>query len=448
MQALKKSTLLAYSGIAMPIAAMIMPVAVYLPPFYAEEMGLSLATVGLVFTLVKIWDVITDPIMGLVIDRFDTRWGRRKHWIAIGTPIMMLAIWMVFVPDRESVSELYLAFWMVIMYVGYTMLTIAHQSWGAELTVTYDDRSRLFAWREVFLLLGMTVVLTTPALVEYLDVGDAAMKVASMGILCIIMLPLTALPILLFVPDKAVRTEMSVDWIEAMTIMVTNPVMWRVLVADLWTGFATSSTGALYIFLITYAFELPQMASIMLLLVFLIGTLAMPVWLKLAMRLGKDLTIRISLGVAVVMHVAVYFVATPGNELGIWLYTLAYGFVFSAPPTLLRSMMADITDMDELQTGSKRAGLFFALMATSSKLGSAIAVGATLVFVEMVYGFAPGPDNAQGAIDGLVITYSLFGALAFLGAYVMFLRYPLNKEQHEDILAQLAGKEAGAEASS
>ena len=82
----------AYSGIAMPMAAMGMPVAVYLPRFYSEGLGLSLATVGLIFTLARIWDLITDPIMGLVIDRFESRWGRRKHWVALSIPVLMLAI--------------------------------------------------------------------------------------------------------------------------------------------------------------------------------------------------------------------------------------------------------------------------------------------------------------------------------------------------------------------
>ena len=63
------------------MAAMGMPIAVYLPRFYTEGMGLSLVTVGLIFTIARIWDVVTDPIMGMVIDRYDTRWGRRKHWI-------------------------------------------------------------------------------------------------------------------------------------------------------------------------------------------------------------------------------------------------------------------------------------------------------------------------------------------------------------------------------
>ena len=83
---------------------MAMPIAVYLPPLYGESLGLP-ATVGLVFTLARIWDVITDPIMGVVIDKYGSRWGQYKHWIAVSIPILMLAVYMVFLPNEESVTQ-------------------------------------------------------------------------------------------------------------------------------------------------------------------------------------------------------------------------------------------------------------------------------------------------------------------------------------------------------
>ena len=200
---LSNRVLASYSGVSIPMAAMGMPIAVYLPQFYAQGMGLDLITVGMVFTVARFWDVITDPLMGLAIDRFDTRWGRRKHWIAISIPILMVSVWMVFMPDPDSVSGLYLGFWMIMLYIGYTMLAIAHQSWGAELAVSYDDRSRLFGWREIFIIGGMTAVLAIPAGVELIGSGEHALKVASMGWFCLILFPITLLPTLMFVPDTA-----------------------------------------------------------------------------------------------------------------------------------------------------------------------------------------------------------------------------------------------------
>ncbi len=437
---LSTKVLASYSGIAVPLAAMAMPIAVYLPPFYGEGLGLSLTTVGLVFTLARIWDVVTDPIMGSLIDRFDTRWGRRKHWIAISIPILLVSVYMVFLPNPENVTTLYLGFWLLLLYIGYTMLSIAHQSWGAELTESYDDRSRLYGWREVFVIGGMALVLALPAMVELAGNGDQAVKVASMGLFCLILFPLTAIPTLLYVPDGRGGGQMSVDWFAAVKMVVTNPTLWRLLLADLTTGFASTASGSLYIFFATYVFELAEHASLALLFYFLAGFAAMPLWLKLAYRIGKDNAIKVSIVYGVTLKIGLFFVAEPGNVALLWGYTLMYGVAFGAAPTLLRSMMADITDVDELNTGKKRAGLFFALLTTTNKLGSALAVGVVLALVENLYGFQPGSSNSAGAIDGLLFIYCASPAVALMLAYLPLIRYPLNREKHDEIRAALAAR--------
>ena len=83
---LRKSTLMAFSAPAVPISALGLPLSVYLPPFYAAIVGLDLATVGIVFMLARFWDIFTDPSLGLLGDRFNTRWGRRKPWIVASVP--------------------------------------------------------------------------------------------------------------------------------------------------------------------------------------------------------------------------------------------------------------------------------------------------------------------------------------------------------------------------
>lgn len=428
---------MAYSGITIPMAAMGMPVAVYLPRFYTEGMGLSLVTVGTIFTLARIWDVITDPVMGIAIDKFDTRWGRRKHWIAISVPILMLSVWMVFMPNPENVSAGYLMFWLIALYVGYTMLAIAHQSWGAELALTYDDRSRLFGWREVFVIAGMTVVLGIPATLELTGTSGQSAKVASMGWFCLILFPLLLIPTLTMVPDNHAKPQSSVPWGEAMKVLAANKLMWRLLAADITSGFGTGVSGALYIFVAASYFKLPEHASIALLFYFLASFLAMPMWLKLAYKVGKDVALKIALLYAAIVNIGLIPIAQEGSVVGLWGFTIAFGVAFGAAPTLLRSMMADLTDEDELRSGQKRPGLFFALLTTTNKLGAAFAVGASFAILEVVFGFVPGGENSQEALDGLLITYSLGTALGLFLAFIAMLKYPLNRAAHDEIRAEL-----------
>lgn len=430
----------AYSGITMPMAAMGMPVAVYLPRFYSEGMGLSLATVGLIFTLARMWDVVTDPLMGMAIDRFDTRWGRRKHWVALAIPILMLSVWMVFMPNPDSVTPAYLMFWLLVLYIGYTMLVISHLSWGAELSTSYDARSRLFGWREVYTIAGMTIVLAIPAFLELSGEPDQATKVASMGWFCLILFPLLALPLLIWVPDSKGATANSIPFQQALGLIVQNRVLWRLLIADLMTGLGTAVSGALYIFFAANYFQLPELASIALLFYFLASFFAMPLWLRLAYRFGKDSALKIALVYAVVINLGVIPFAEAGNATVLWAFTILFGAAFGAAPTLLRSMMADLTDQDELKSGQKRSGLYFAMLTTTSKAGAAFGVGASFSILELAFGFQPGIVNSPEALEGLLITYTVGFALPMFVGYLALIGYPLTREKHDEIVAALQNK--------
>ena len=427
--------------VALPIGAMAMPIAIYLPPLYSGSLGLTLATVGMIFTLARVWDLVTDPIMGIVIDRYGSRWGQYKHWVALAIPMVMLAIYKIFIPNPADVTAFYLGFWMLVLYLGYTMLSIAHNSWGSFLANDYDERSRLFGWREIFIIIGMVLVLAIPATMDFFGQSGTPDKVAGMGVFCLILFPLTVIPTLLAVPDKVAERRDVLGWRDMIGLLRSNPILWRLLTADFTTSFAMSATAALYIFFATYVFELQGHASLALLLYFVAGFLAMPVWLKLAYRMGKVGAIKLAVGYTMVLQGGLFFVTEPGNVALFWSYTFLAGLAFGAGPTLLHSMMADLTDIDERKTGQKRAGMYFALLATINKLGGAVAVGVTLTAADKLFNFTPGAANSQTAIDGLLLIFCFAPAAALALTYLPLYRYPLTKEKHAEIRSSLSPQE-------
>lgn len=427
--------------VALPIGAMAMPIAIYLPPLYSGSLGLGLATVGLIFTLARVWDLVTDPIMGIVIDRYGSRWGQYKHWVALAIPMVMLAIYKIFIPNPADVTAIYLGVWMLVLYLGYTMLSIAHNSWGSLLADDYDERSRLFGWREIFIIIGMIFVLAIPATMDFFGQSSTRDKVAGMGLFCLILFPLTVIPTLVAVPDKVAEGSEALGWQDMAGLLRSNPILWRLLTADFTTSFAVSATAALYIFFATYAFELQNHASLALLLYFVAGFLAMPAWLKLAYRMGKVGAIKLAMGYTMVLQSGLFFVTEPGNVILFWSYTFLAGLAFGATPTLLHSMMADLTDIDELKTGQKRAGMYFALLATINKLGGAVAVGVTLTAADKLFNFTPGAANSQAAIDGLLLIFCFAPAAALALTYLPLFRYPLTKERHAEIRRSLSAEQ-------
>jgi Na+/melibiose symporter-like transporter len=435
---INNKVLASYSVVALPIGAMGMPIAIYLPPLYSGSLGLSLATVGLIFTLARVWDLVTDPIMGIVIDRYGSRWGQYKHWIALAIPMVMLAVYKVFIPNPGDVTAFYLGVWMLVLYLGFTMLNIAHNSWGTFLANDYDERSKLFGWREIFIIIGMIFVLAIPATMDFFGESSTPAKVAGMGLFCLILFPITVVATLVVVPDKVTERKEAPGWRDFLGILRSNPLLWRLLTADFTTSFAISATAALYIFVATYAFDLQGQASMALLLYFVAGFLAMPAWLKLTYRVGKVGAIKLAMGYTMALQSGLFFVAEPGNVGLFWSYTFLAGLAFGATPTLLHSLMADLTDIDELKTGQKRAGMYFALLATINKLGGALAVGFTLTTADMLFSFTPGAANSQTAIDGLLLVFCFVPVAAMALTYIPLHRYPLTKEKHADIRRSLS----------
>ena len=100
-------TLAIYGSMGAPLALVGYPIAIWLPAFYASHVGVSLAGVATMLLLAKLSDVITDPIIGMVSDRMRTPWGRRRPLILLGTPVLVISIWYLFVPP-EGIGQWYL----------------------------------------------------------------------------------------------------------------------------------------------------------------------------------------------------------------------------------------------------------------------------------------------------------------------------------------------------
>jgi Na+/melibiose symporter-like transporter len=409
---------------AMPIAAMGLPIVVYLPPFYAGEMGLGLATVGIIFMLTRFWDVVTDPILGLVSDRWTTRWGRRRPWLVASVPIVVGAVLMVFMPS-PPVSGAYLLGWMIVLYVGWTLLTLSHMSWGAELAPEYNERSRIQGYREAALILGMVLVLALPVLIERTAVGDvAAARVASMGWFVVILLPVTIALAVTFVPEHPVPDAAHVPWREAVTILVRNAPLRRILTVDLLGGVSGGIVTSLFLFLASDALRLAN-ASVLILVYLLAGCVFIPLMLRLSFRFGKHRTLA---GSSLFNAFTVPFILLipDGNLLAAVACFVLLGVNMGAGPFLMRSIMADVADEDNVHSGSQRTGLFFALLTMTNKVGNAVAVGVAYAALDLI-GFVPGGANTPAAIGGLKAVYVWPACALSVAVALIVWAFPLDE---------------------
>lgn len=437
--------ILAYCGLTFPITAVGFPVTTYMPPLYAGQVGLGLAAVGLIFMVARVWDIVTDPAVGILIDRFPSRWGRRKHWIALSVPLVCGAAWFAYMPARGAdVGPFYLLASLLLLYTGYTFLQTAHQSWGPDLAEEYHERSRLYTWREAVNGLGTISVLALPALLATQIPVDEYTEVASMGLFLILTLPLTAVVALAFVPDAAVTSGRERPRVGARDLLraLNNFGLWRVLLIEISVGTAMGVTGATFLFVARGVVGFQAAASVVLLIYFVAGICGLPFWLWLARRIEKHNALLAAVGFALAGNLLSFPIVLYANQTVFVVLVAVLGLAFGAPHALLRAMMADQVDREEVSSGQNRAGFYFSFLTTAFKVGGALAVGLSFPLLALIGFEAADPGNPDTVI-GLLLVYTGLPAVAYAVAALLCRRYPITRAVQARDRAALAERERG-----
>ncbi len=443
-------SVLGFAGIGFPLAAVGLPVSVFLQPFYAGEMGLGLAATGLVFMFLRFWDLGTDPVMGFLVDRRPSRFGRVRHWLVMSVPTLMLATYFLYMPGREPVSVSYLAGWLALFYIGFTLLQTPHAAWVPALAHDYDERSRLFQWREIINIASLLSILALPAILEIAFGFDLHRQIMVMGVLFMIGLPLTVAAACLLTPDPPMpdSDRLSADYSpQAIWEAFQNPTLWRIVGIEVAVGVAISSTAATYRFAAQWGFGVGQGASAVLMLFFISGFFALPLWLRYAQRTEKHIAMRLVCICAALSFLAYMPLSLIG---GPWLLVIGAavsGLSFGTPYALGRSMMADVIEHETLRTGQDRSGLYYALMSSATKSGIALAVAISYFLLQAAAGFdpSPGAENGPAQIRGLMLIFVGVPTVAFLCAAALSWNYPITRDVQAAIGAKLRGARAPAD---
>ena len=427
-------TLAAYAAPCLPLAGLGLPLVVYLPEFYASEIGLNLSQVGFAFMMVRLLDMAFDPFIGGVMDRTRTRFGRFRPWFALSAPILMLATYMLFMA-KPGVNTFYLWAWLLVLYAGVSISSLSQLAWGAAMSGAYDQRSRIYAWWQGANVVGMILVLTLPALLPSLGVKGHGAAVGAMGWFVIILLPLTVALAIWRAPEPLTTAKPDHAGIGEYFKLLKRPAVARLLIVDFLVGTGPAITGALFFFFFTRVKEFEKAtASALLLAYFIGGLLGAPIWTKMAYKIGKHRALAVSGLFYAVIAVSVVIIP-PGQALIAGVLMFVAGLPYSAGAFLLRAMMADVSDEVRLETRIDRTGLLYALLTGTVKIGSAVAVGVSFKLLSL-FGFDPQVHGQEG-LTALTLMFTVAPAGLAVLASVLISRYSLTAERHAEIRAAL-----------
>jgi len=431
----------AFAAPAAPLLALSLPSIIFLPPHFAEHLGLPLWVVTAVFLGARVFDIIIDPVLGGIQDRTESSWGRRRFWLAATCPVLMAAMWFVFLGFGPGVNPIFAGLAVFVMYAGYASMMIAHLGWAGELQPTYHGRTNVLGAVQVASMIGQTLMLVLAGVAAQGFGGSNADAVATMGWTLIALLPLMTLVATTSVREPRRPPQPHLGLREALRTLFSNKLALRVVTPDLLLGVAQGVSGGLFLFYFQFVLRFQGEAQTLLAVYFLAGLLGVPLWWWLARRRGKHVALQAALVFSAATTAGLPLLPAESFAIAAPLMAIA-GLSQGGGVLLTRALMADVVDEDELRTGARRSGLYFGILLTTSKLG--IAAGPITYAILGAVGFEPqlGAGNTETALTTLGALFIGVPIALNLLAALTLRNYPLDEVRQAELATAIAAREA------
>ena len=427
-----------------------------------EDLGFSGWMWSLVFLFPRIFDAITDPIMGFISDNTKSKWGRRKQYVLLGAVIMgisFIVMWQLYKDNTVDYNFTYFLLWSLVFYVGLTIFSVPYVAMGYEMSNDFHERTNIMA---VAQFIGQWAWVIAPWFwvimddKSFFESGEVAVRELAIwvGIICMVFAMIPAI----FIKSKSTLDE---DYEPLNSANIGNSLMkifesfvaafkikeFRKLCGATFLIFnAFNTVAALTFFVIVYKlFNGDAGASGIWVSMFgclgALGTtfIVIPAVAWMSKKLGKKKAFMLSQSISLVGYIMLYFLFIPGKP---WMYIIAlpfFSFGIGSLFTIMMSMTADVIDIDELNTGKRREGIFGAIYWWMVKVGYGIA-GALSGVIITVVGFNSdlATTDQQAAVDGLHAFFCFFPMIGTILAMLIMRNYNITEERSLEIRSQLA----------
>lgn len=438
----------------------------FLPFFYSNVFGLSLADAGVLMLVTRIWDAVSDPMMGIIADRTKTRWGKyRPYLLFFSLPFAVCGVLLFTTPENGKTLWAYITY--ICMMTVYTGINVPYGSLLNVMTADSDEKSVLSSYRMFFAYGGSFIALFAwEPLCNMFDKARVVAEDAAGGLASIstspeawqkAMIVIASCCFILFVlsfllTKEHVKSESTVSVGQDLKLLLKNKPWWLLigaaLASNLFNTVRGTTTAYFFADYIQKTVEMaPQWAFLVSAGIFLsIGEISNMVGVVLAVpmskNLGKKSTYIISMAVLIGLSIAFFFLpATTGGYWAMLVFQVVISIFTGVISPLVWSMYADVADYSELKDGTASTGLIFSSASMAQKFGGAFG-GSAVMWMLAAFGYntVAGAVQTETAILGLRILMSWVpAAVAALSILVVWF-YPLTKKKMEGVQAELAVK--------
>jgi glycoside/pentoside/hexuronide:cation symporter, GPH family len=435
----------------------------YLSPFFTDVAHLSPGLAGATQLVVRVWDACIDPVIGIMSDRGNIfgakireQWGRRYPWMLVAAiPFGVLFIFQWSIPFPESNQWGLFGFYtLVSMLLGtfFTMYSLPYSALTAELTEDYNERTSLSSFRFTFSLGGSILALLIARIV-FQQVKDPAQQYMTIGIICAI---ISVIPIFYCVWGTQARAKL-VNRYQAARVENTDPLPLAQQLRSVFTNrpfmyvvgiylcswFSLQLTAAIIPYFAVSWMGLPQEDSPLMILAVQGTALGMlSVWNKISQRVGKKAVYFMGTGFWIVAQSGLFLIQ-PGQTAILYVLAIVAGLGVSTAYLVPWSMLPDVIELDELETGQRREGLFYSFMVFLQKICLGVALAVILQSLEWT-GYRhptaaiPSPDQPFAVLMAIRLAIGPIPTVSLIGGLILAYFYPITRERHQQILLQLA----------
>ena len=428
---------------ALAIQALATLLITFLPEFYANAVGIPVGVVGTAFMSIRIADLVIDFVLGGMMDATRTRWGRFRPWLVASAPVLVLSIYMLFGATR-GMSVIYLWGWLLFCFLGFSMIVLSHLAWTATLSDVPAERTRVFAWWQVFATAGQFSILSLLPVVARLYPDDPGAGVRAAGWFMAVLIPAAILLAVMTngerAPHVAIHQKSSLRDYAA---VFRQGAVLRLVLADLFIAMSTGIANAVSLFFYMGQLHFDRAtASTLILISYAFAFLGTPLFTRIAGKVGKAKALLIgalmqaTLQLLVAMLPAGNFLLTAANM-------AALGLCIPIAWFLPRSLMADVADATRALSGIDRTGLLYAALNGSMKLALGLAVGFSFLTLSWL-GF--NPASAADPANGLPLRVLIGGVPALLSLAVALCMYRYPEQDTAAAAQRVRSGEAAAAA--
>ena len=420
---------------------------------------------GVIYFFPRIFDCFTDPVMGFISDNTKSKWGRRRQYVFIGAIIMgitYIAMWQLYRENSLEYNFMWFMLWSFGFYLGLTIFSVPYVAMGYEMSDDFHERTSIMA---VAQWIGQWAWVIAPWfwVIMYEESWFESADVATRELAVWVALACTFFAV---VPAIFLKSKSTLDENYPPLTMknLSGPI--RDIISGFREALSIKPFRQLCIatFLIYNTFYTIASFSFFIIVYHLydgdagaagvwptlfgsVGALVttfvvIPIVARMSKTMGKKKAFIRSQAISVVGYILLWFLFIPGKP---YLFLIAlpfFSFGIGSLFTLMMSMTADVIDIDELNTGLRREGIFGAIYWWMVKFGFAIAGGLSGAIMSAV-GFNSGvAEQPEGAVMGLRIFYSGFPIIGTILAIVVMWNYEVTEEKANEVSAQLKARKA------